>query len=295
MNERRIGGSLFIMAASILGMGLFLGAPRLLAQEMPIMIDDPSAKAADPNVKVPSFDVASVKENKGSDGMMRIMMKPDGFESVNLSLKSLIANAYGIKQDLIFGGPGWVDSKGFDVDAKVAGPEIESLKKLTPRQRASMMQPVLAERFHLKVHSETRVLPTYDLVVAKDGVKMKQSAPEPPPAEGEKEDASERNAGRMTVGPGEFSGQNLPMASIANQISYILHHTVVDKTGLAGKYDLTLKYTSEDSSKEDDGSTDAAGPSIFTAVQEQLGLKLVSTKGPVETLVVDHVDLPTQN
>jgi uncharacterized protein (TIGR03435 family) len=154
-----------------------------------------------------------------------------------------------------------------------------------------MLQAVLADRFHLKVHSETRVVPTYDLVLAKDGPKIKEVAPADVDADA-KDSEHAKHPGMMTMGPGMFKGEALPMGSIVNQISFVLEKTVTDKTGLKGKYNVDLKWKPEDSGPS---TGDDAGVSIFTAVQEQLGLKLVPTKGPVETLVIDHVEQPTEN
>jgi uncharacterized protein (TIGR03435 family) len=257
---------------------------NLAANDTPVAAD----------VKIPTFDVASVKQNKADNGMMRIMTKPDGFSCENISLKNLISNAYGIRQDLISGGPGWVESVGFDVDAKVAGPDVETLKKLSPRQRGSMLQSLLEERFKLKVHRETKVLPMYDLVVAKGGPKMKEVAAADLAANAKDPDRG-KHPGMMTMGPGMFKGQALPAQAIANEIAFVLEHTVVDKTGLAGKYDLDLKWTPEGTAPSDDDGSAESGVSIFTAVQEQLGLKLQPTKGPVETLVIDHVEQPSEN
>jgi uncharacterized protein (TIGR03435 family) len=295
MSQRFVRINLFNTSASFLGLLLLCFAPKVSAREMPIAMSDPPSKSVGPNVKGPSFDVASIKENKSSAGMMSITNTPDGFESVNISLRTLIANAYGIKQDLIFGAPNWADSKGFDINAKVAGSDVELFRKLSPRQRPSMLQALLVERFHLSVHTETKILPTYDLIIAKGGSKMKEAVPDLPPTEGEENEEYQKRGGSMTMGPGEFTGHDLPMASVTGQLSYMVHRTVNDKTGLIGKYDLTLKYASEDGSKKDDGTTEAPPPSIFTAVQEQLGLKLISTKGPVETLVIDHAEIPSEN
>jgi len=282
-----VRASTLVLAA----MTLALSVPGVCAQTFPINLAGDDSKAADSDVKVPAYDVASVKPNKTSAGGMSIGTKQDGFTCVNISLKSLISNAYGIRWDLISGGPGWVETTGFDVEAKVAGEDVETFKKLTGRQRNSMLQALLADRFKLKVHTETKVVPTYDLVVAKDGPKFKEVTP----AELEvnsKDPAHAKNPGSMMMGPGMFKGQALPMSLIAKQIESALEKTVTDKTGLKGKYDVDLKWKPEDSGPS---SGDDSGESIFTALQEQLGLKLVPTKGPVETLVIDHVELPTEN
>jgi uncharacterized protein (TIGR03435 family) len=265
----------------------------LCAQAFPINLADSGPKD-DPNVKMPAFDVVSVKPNKLGSGNMSWMTKPDGYACVNISLKTLIASAYGVRQDLVSGGPGWVESQGFDVDAKVAGEDVEALKKLTGPQRNSMLQPLLADRFKLKVHTETKILPTYDLVVAKGGPKLTE-VPAADLADDGKDPEHSKHPYMMEVGPGTFKGQAMSLQFIANHLSFVLEKTVTDKTGLKGKYDIELKWTPEGpKAAGDDGSSDST-TSIFTAVQEQLGLKLVPAKGPVETLVIDRVELPTQN
>jgi uncharacterized protein (TIGR03435 family) len=237
---------------------------------------------------------------------MRTMFKPDGYSATNVSLKLLIQMAYGIRQDLISGGPGWVESAGYDFDAKVAGPDVDALKKLTQEQRRSMLQPALAERFKLKVHSETKELPIYELVVAKSGAKLKEATAGDTYANGIKGSDGVGRGGMMRFGPGQLTAQAVPITSLANLLSQQLHRTVLDKTGLIAKYDLELNWTPDQGSapmfKGPEGSPqrpdpvpDSSGPSIFTALQEQLGLKLQSAKGPVETLVIDHVEMPSEN
>ena len=294
--------TLLLAAAS-----LALSIPRARAQDqMPILTNhDPKATSSDP--KISNFDVATVKKNKSDTHMMRIMMKPDGFACDNIPLKTLIAQAYGIKQDLISGGPDWVDSEGFDVDAKVLGPTLDILKSLTPEDLQSMLQSLLAERFNLKLHRETKTLPIYELVVAKGGAKLKELPPIDPTAEEAKAPADRRRLGATSTGPGEFNGEAVIITNLADHLAYIVHHPVTDKTGLTGIYDINLKWTPEDQPAEAATEVDCAqgklvgpcsqltGPTIFTALQEQLGLKLQSSKGPVETLVIDHADPPSEN
>ncbi|QMV18994.1 TIGR03435 family protein [Granulicella sp. 5B5] len=263
------------------------------AQAPPIPVSDLSTPAATTDVNLPVYDIASVKPSDPSARGMRIMNTPDGFSCNNISLKTLIGNAYGIRQDQITGGPSWVDSSGFDVQAKVAGQDLEAYKKLTQRQRESLLQPLLADRFHLKLHHETKVLPEYDLVLAKGGSKLKPSAPFTPPPDAAKDPVAARRPGRMMMGPGTLQGQGIPMKTIANQLSYVLHYPVIDKTGLTGDFDFELKWRSDESGPP--AASDDAGVSIFTAVQEQLGLKLQSTKGPVDTLVIDQAEKPSEN
>jgi uncharacterized protein (TIGR03435 family) len=278
-----------------------------LAVATPYVLSQGSAitEAVSADVKVPAFDVVSVKQDKSEGSMIRVMMKPDGYAATNVSLKMLIEEVYGIRQDLISGAPGWVDSIRFDIDAKVAGGNVDDLKKLKPEQRMSMLKPMLADRFQVKVHTETKTLPVYELVVAKGGSKLKEAMPGYTYTNGIKGPDGVAHGGMMRMSRGEVTGQALAVESLVNMLSRQLQRTVIDKTGLTGKYDFTLQWTEESSDpmfKGGDGSQqkaepapDATGPSIFTALQEQLGLKLQSAKGPVETLVIDHVEMPSEN
>jgi uncharacterized protein (TIGR03435 family) len=282
-----------------------VAAPNLLGQAI-VALGGPASPNATEDVKVPVFDVVSVKPNKSDNGMMRIMFKPDGYSATNVFVKLLIQTAYGIRQDLISGGPGWLESAGYDFDAKVAGPDVDALKKLTPEQRKSMLQPALADRFKLKVHTEIKQLPVYEIVLAKGGSKLKEATVGDTYANGIKGPDGVGRGGMMRFGPGQLTAQAVPMTSLTNMLSQQLHRTVLDKTGLTGKYDLELNWTPdqgadpmfkepEGSPQRGDAAPDSSGPSIFTALQEQLGLKLQSAKGPVETLVIDHVEMPSEN
>jgi len=275
-------------------MAMLLTAPVLHAQTFPINLADKDPKDV-PNIKLPIYDVASVKENKSGNGMMRIMSKPDGFSCINLSLKSLIGNAYDIRQDLISGGPGWAESTGFDVEAKVAGEDMDAFKKLSPRQRNALLKALLEDRFKLKLHTETKTLTMYELVIAKGGSKLKPGTEMVPDKDAPKTPEAKNLGGMMSMGPGFFKGQNLTIAAIANQLSNILHYTVTDKTGLTGNYDIELKWTPDEARPPSGDASSDAAVTIFTAVQEQLGLKLQATKGPVETLVIDQAEMPTAN
>src|ERR1700730_11933538 len=306
MNERRVrylnfsrrlvllvAGSLAVFASSVLGQ----------TSAAPGGVAPPNVTA---DVKVPTFDVVSVKPNKSDGNMVRIMAKPDGYAASNLSLKMLVQSAYGIREDLISGAPSWADSARFDIDAKVAGPDVDALQKLSPEQRRLLLQPLLADRFKLKIHTETKQLPVYEIVLAKGGSKLKEATAGDTYANGTKGPDGVGRGGMMRSGPGQLTAQAVPMTSLANMLSQQLHRTVLDKTGLTGKYDLELNWTpdqgadpmfkgAEGSQQRADAAPDASGPSIFTVLQEQLGLKLQSAKGPVETIVIDHVEMPSEN
>jgi uncharacterized protein (TIGR03435 family) len=289
----------------LLAGSLAVFAPSVLGQTTAA-----SGRAAQPDVtadvKVPAFDVVSVKPNKSAGGMIRVMAKPDGYSASNVSLKMLIQFAYGIREDLISGAPSWGDSARFDIDAKVAGSDVEALKKLSPEQRRLVLQPLLADRFKLKIHTETKQLPVYEIILAKGGSKLKEATAGDTYANGIKGPDGAGREGMMRFGPGQLTAQAVPMTSLANMLSQQLHRTVIDKTGLTGKYDLELNWTpdqgadpmfkgADSSQQRADPPPESSGPSIFTAVQEQLGLKLQSAKGPVETIVIDHVEMPSEN
>lgn len=249
--------------------------------------------AAGAEAKAPAYDVVSIKPNKsGSRGTM-INVQNDSFSATNVSLKNMLLNAYDVKDYLISGLTGWANSERFDINAKIVDMDADALKKVTGEQRQAMLQQLLADRFQLKVHLQTEVLPTYEMVIAKGGPKIKEVEPpgDDPDADKSKEFKG-MGRGSMMVNNTTLQAHDIPLDSLAYSLSGRLSRTVVDKTGLKGKYDIVLTWS------PDDGSTaaaDSSAPSLFTALQEQLGLKLQPSKAPLETLVVDHVEPPTEN
>jgi uncharacterized protein (TIGR03435 family) len=276
-----------------------LAASLLLVPAIHSQSPSPTAAAT-----FPPYDIVSIKPDKSGSGMISIKTAPDTFQASNISLKSLLANAYDVKDDLISGISGPLGSAAFDIEAKVLDPDLDALKKLSPEQKTarsrSMMLQILIDRFHLKAHIETKELPVYELVLAKSGPALKEAAPEPPAADGAdpvKPPKAMGRGGMMTNNNGkssELTATAVPLSNLASMLSYQVHRTVLDKTGLTGKYDLSLKWTPEDAPAQDN-STETPAPSIFTALQEQLGLKLQPAKGPVDTLFIDHVEMPTEN
>ncbi len=300
VRKLNLGGCLlFVMC------GLIFALPSVMQGQRKSASGELVAPMANTEVKVPAFDVVSIKPNKSASGIVRVMFKPDGYAATNVSLKMLIQRAYSVKEDQISGGPGWANSSRFDIDAKVAGSDVPDLQKMKNEDRGLLLQPLLADRFKLTIHHETKILPIYELVVAKGGPKLKEATAGDTYSDGIKGPDGVSRAGMMMMRPGQLTAQGIPVVSLVNQLSQQLHRTVVDKTGLTGKYDLTLQWTDDHSDsmfKVADGAPqrsepapDPSGPSIFTALQEQLGLKLQSTKGPVETIVIDHVEMPTEN
>ena len=254
----------------------------------------------------PAFEVASIKANHSGDRRMMINPDPSGrFTAKNVNVRQIIIMAYQIKDSQLSGAPGWIDSERYDISAKADGPA-------TPEQFQLMMQALLADRFKLSLRHETKEMPVYALVVAKDGPKLHENKEaetekdvktgEPKP--GDPNAPPPKPRGMMRGGRGMFSGQAMPVSVLADSLSRQLGRVVLDKTGLRGLYDFELKWTPDESQTPmirgaDGGDSapppDASGPTLFTALQEQLGLKLESQKGPVEVFVIDHVEKPTEN
>jgi uncharacterized protein (TIGR03435 family) len=252
------------------------------------------------------FEVASIRPSSSdaSGGNMTVLGRnSDRFSASNIELLKLIRAAYGIpigaEDSRITGGPGWLKTEKYDVDAKIDGSAVDGLKTLSQDQRTlaqqQMLQELLADRCKLAIHREIRNLATYTLVVAKNGPKVESAKPE---------ETAAMNFG----GHGEarsITGQARSMADLVRALSVALGCPVFDKTGLAGKYDFKLEWAAQDGRSQlpSDGSNtepsapsvNSEAPSIFEGLQGQLGLKLVSGKGPVEVLVIDHVERPSAN
>jgi bla regulator protein blaR1 len=282
-------------------LGLVNRPPRILAQ---LLQTDSAA--------VQPFDVASIKPSRSGEDRVQLFMSPGKFTTRGQTVKEVIEFAYDIKSDnQLSGGPSWINSEKYDIEAKEEASVAEKLQKLPFEEHAKqvrlMVQALLADRFKLKVSHEMKDLPVYALVVAKGGSKLKPTEVSPPAADGTSEPKKQFRGVRM-MGPGELSATNIDLSFLADILSGQpeLGRLVVDQTGLMGNYDWTLKWTPEQSAsmfKSADGShaaadappPDSSGPSIFTALQEQLGLKLEPRKGPVETLVIDSVEKPSEN
>jgi uncharacterized protein (TIGR03435 family) len=247
----------------------------------------------------PLFEVATVKLNKsgGSSSHSNFDNERLRFSASNILLKNLLQyQAYGIPEPRILGGPKWFSTERFDIEAKADSSVADQLRTLSHDQRRlqtqEMFQQLLADRFKLAVHWETRDFPVYALVVAKNGPSLHAS---------KESDGSSSTSGST----GQLTARGVTLTEIARtltqELSKELGRVVVDKTGIDGRYDVTLKWTpdtgaaSVNSGTGDTASPPDSGPSIFTAIQEQLGLKLESTKGPVQVLVIDHLEMPSQN
>ncbi|CAN5448522.1 hypothetical protein BH10ACI4_BH10ACI4_29350 [soil metagenome] len=247
-------------------------------------------------VKSPTYDVVSIKPNKSGRNSIRISITPDRLLMTGAPLKVIVQTAYNLKvEEQISGISGATADARFDIEAKVDEETSAMLKKLpSPEkedQRRLMMQAMLADRFGLKIHHEAKEFPIYALVVAKGGPKFREADPKDTSAKGM------GRGGSLNSHNGTLTGQAVEMAGLAGFLGGQLHRVVEDRTGLVGRYDFTLEWTPEDSrtAAAEDSGIASARPSIFTAVQEQLGLKLDSSKGMVDTVVVDAVSMPSEN
>jgi uncharacterized protein (TIGR03435 family) len=245
----------------------------------------------------PTFDVASIKLHQGIGNLVKLQALPGGrLESENVSLRYLMLFAYGVQDFQITGAPEWTRTDRYDIQAKAEGNPPGKV------MAGPMLQTLLEDRFKLKLHRETKQLPVYELTVAKSGVKMRSSK------EGGCVPWSLDSPPPLPLAPGEqrtfcgfrgfgVDGQNRKLEvfgiTMAELVAILqrseLRRTIVDKTGLAGTFDVRMNWSLESASAAD------AGPAIFTALQEQLGLRLEATKGPVEVIVVDHVEKPSAN
>ena len=279
-----------------------------------------------------TFEAASIKPSApGTRGPM-LQMSPGGrIRTSGMTPRFLIEIAYDVKDSQIEGGPSWINSERYDIEAKPEDSVAATLDQLPPEQRkqklGEMMQSLLRDRFKLVLGHETKELPVYMLVAAKNGPKLKPSdfkppepplaseaghfSPPPPPPPG----GPRMQGGLMMRGPGHLESTGAEMPMLVNALSMITHKLVIDKTGLSGRYDFTLNWTPDESQLRPGGPegpggpggpgglgglgapppADSNGPDLFTAIREQLGLKLEAQKAPVDVLVIQHVEKPSEN
>jgi uncharacterized protein (TIGR03435 family) len=298
------------------GRKLLLGAAAMLLVAAPVAeglagaLGQATAAApqtGDAATHLPAFEVASVKPNKSGEGMMtRMGATPDGTSCMNVTLQEILRKTFGMQNDRIIGAPGWVKTDRFDIEAKVAASDAPKLKGLKTDQRWLMMLPVLEDRFNLKFHHESRELTTYALVIAKGGLKLKEARPGDTYPNGFK---GPGGATGMFLDRGKVTGQGVNIAGIMSVLALQgMDRTIFDKTGLTGKYDFTLQWTPDNAPPAMAGAPeggppgsegapppDAGGPSLFTALEEQLGLKLEPQKAPLDVIVIDHIEKPSEN
>jgi uncharacterized protein (TIGR03435 family) len=262
----------------------------------------------------PTFEVASIKANKSGDGGQFIRRMPGGrMTATNMALRPLVTLSYQIAQFQLVGGPPWMNTDHFDIVAKMEGDPPPVPPGSGPDPMLLSLQALLADRFKLKVHRETREMDIYALVMAKPGGgpgpalkpsttdcaamatarrnQPPQGPPTPPPT-------GIIPCGIMG-GPGSIRFGGFPISQLTQMLGNQTGRMVVDRTGLAGNWEFELTFAAEQRGQPPPGvefpRVDPDAPSIFTAIQEQLGLKLESTKGPVDVLVIDSAEHPTED
>ncbi len=219
-----------------------------------------------------SFDVATVKLNQaGAAAANGFSPSPGRLRVMNSTLEQMIHAAFHLNTSALAGATGWMQSNRYDIEAKAAGNSSFDDELI-------MLRALLIDRFQLRFHTETRQLTTFALVIGKNGPKFQTSKDD---GAGGKE--------RITIRPTEISGVNIPFGHFVSVLAAQLSRSVINGTGLTGKFDLSLKYV------RDDAPDAANGPSLFAALEEQLGLKLEPRKGPVEVMVVDSAEKPREN
>ena len=279
---------------------LLLAAAGIAAISGPVLIGilhTPQSRAQS-KAEALTFEVASVKPAEPNLRQVSLGYTPDGgLNARNVTLKQLMSLAYNIVcgkfcDERVSGGPGWIDSARFDVLAK--GPQLPQPGQATREQVRQCVQALLADRFKLVIRHETREMPIYHLVLAKNGPKFKEYT------------GDEQSGGIRGNRPGEMIAERASLNGLVANLTGIVGRLVIDRTGLTGRYDFKLEWTPEMSAggkgpfgpgekTEVPSVPEFSGPSIFTALQEQLGLKLEPQRGPVENFIIVSAEKPTAN
>ena len=236
-----------------------------------------------------AFEVASVKPHTSDDQQMIMTMRPGGrFVATNVLLRLIIRTTFQLQDDQIVGGPAWLETDRFDINAKAPD-------NMRPEDIAPMMQSLLTERFKLRTHREVRERPVLALErVRREGSTGPELRPTACPELAV--DLSEpKPCANISNGVNFLMVRGAPIAVFAQYLAPYVNRAVVDRTGLDGRYDIVLKWSPEQSAGAGVGPAPAAQdrPSLITALQEQLGLKLESTRASLEVLVIDSVERPT--
>jgi uncharacterized protein (TIGR03435 family) len=282
-----LGAAVLVTAVGLLGFGLL----HAMQANLPLL----HAGAGQQR----SFEVATIKPDIETHPSFNLSMNPAHFVARHVSVNDLISWAYYTKSDdQIVGGPSWMKTEFFDIEAKAADADIEAINKMSQPERIKqsrlLVQSLLADRFHLQVSFKTQEVGVYALVIAKGGPKMKEveATPIPPGTMPGTQPPPGVHWSRIArSGPNQYTASAWPMNLTADWLSRfdeVGHRPVVDETGLKGNYDFVLDGVSQT-------TTDESVTSIFTALQEQLGLRLEPQKAPVEVLVIDRVERPSAN
>jgi uncharacterized protein (TIGR03435 family) len=293
------GKKLLLSTAGVLALVLplvlgLVNAPKMRAQE----------QAATPSASASKVEFMIKSDAGDAPRRVGMMYSPTGFKAMNTSLQALIQEAYGVQANQIAGGPDWIKTALFDLEvgpqddkSATSGMSIVQRLEQSKIRNQRLLQAALAERFKLALHPETRELPTYALVVGDEGSKLQpakpaSSYPDLVGPEGKPLDKSFRI--KLDGTRSGLEARGITTADIASHLARELGTVVVDKTGLAGTYDFSLNWKSDRNGNFNTTASDASLPSLSTALQEQLGLKLEPQNGPMQVLVIDHAERPAE-
>ena len=247
-----------------------------------------------------AFEVAAIRRNL-ENGPQRLDLFPQ-FTAQNATLKALFLLAYEVKEFQVSSAPTWFDSDRYDISAKMEGAPVPGPAAMQLQRRR--LQLLLQDRFKLAVHHEARELPVYKLTTAKGGPKLTASActepdpKNPAPASGK---TFRDYCGWSGFSKGRFEASSATTADLVKALSNLLGRSVLDETGMKGTFRVDLKFATDDATKRtadappDVPAADDNAPNIFTALQEQLGLKLNPGRGAVDVIIIDHVEKPSEN
>ena len=258
-----------------------------------------STDPSDPKFASFIYDVVSFKPDKPEPNARSMSFgmidTPDGFVMQHAGVGLLVAQAYRTEHMQMSGAPAWLNSERYMAEAKMSPEVAEAFNKLTPADqklaRKHMLQQLVKDYLKLAVHMDSKEIPVYELQIAKGGPKLKEVTDPAIPDQGLMVSAG-------PAGSTKYTGRGTAVSRILNQLGYNAGRPVFDKTGLTGRYDFTLTFAREPATPaavSGDAPPPSEAPDITTAVQEQLGLKLVPAKGMMDVLVIDHVERPTVN
>jgi uncharacterized protein (TIGR03435 family) len=236
------------------------------------------------------YDVVSIRPSRG--GNLEIRGGIDSWDATDIGMRLLVANAFGIRPELIYGVPPELESKRFDIHAKIVLTG-RGQTFIPPRQQGKMLQGVLRDRFKLHAHTVVVVMKGYDLVQDKRGSRLKEAS-----ETGGSSGTQGVPIGSMMMRNGELTAHGISMAVFTVSLSGIVQRDVLDKTGLHGLYDIHLQWDPNEMDEDavgQDSIDHGSYPPIFAALEAQLGLKLQPARNPVVTLVVDHIEYPSPN
>jgi uncharacterized protein (TIGR03435 family) len=233
------------------------------------------------------FDAASVKRSDTGQAGGGVGLRPGGYAAANTLLRTIVAHAYQMKRAFVVGGPDWIDGERFDITARASGDATEE-------ELFAMIRALLADRFRLVAHLETRELPIYSLVRARSdgrlGANLRRSAPDCAAAG----NPCGMTSTGFTNGAGVVITKGRTVGDLASTLGGMLDRNVIDNTGLSGTYEIDLKW-GPDEVRPGAAAAESELPPIFTAIQEQLGLRLQPARGPVTVLVIDSAQRPTRD